>query len=102
MNITTREIKVIAALVVGIIIFAVIMTFNTEVVQKKVYDAKADLVGSNRTISFYTPISAEKVASYSDKDLRYEVSPNGETISVWLGSVNKKVHSNMGYIIEDK
>lgn len=74
---------------------------NMEFVQKKIFDAKADVIGSNRSITFYTQMTGEKLTTYQDKDLRYEVSPNGETISVWLGSINKKVHSNMGYIIED-
>ena len=74
---------------------------NMEFVQKKIFDVKADVIGSNRSITFYAPMTGEKLTTYQDKDLRYEVSPNGETISVWLGSINTKVHSNMGYIIED-
>lgn len=70
-----------------------------EFVQKKVFDVKADLVGSERTVNFYSKIDATKVASYSDKDTRYEV--NNGVISVWLGSQNKKIHSNMDFIIED-
>jgi hypothetical protein len=54
-----------------------------------------------RTITFYSTIDATKVASYSDKDMRYETKPSG-AISVWLGSKSKKVESNLGYIIEDK
>ena len=95
------KIKYAIGLILFIIITAIVLTFNTEITQKKIYDTKADLVGSNRTISFYTPISAEKVISYSDKSLRFETEPNG-VISVWLGSVNKKIKSNMLYIIEDK
>ena len=74
---------------------------NMEFVQKKIFDTKADVIGSNRSITFYAQMTGEKLTTYQDKDLRYEVSPNGDTISVWLGSINKKVHSNMGYIIED-
>ena len=74
---------------------------NMEFVQKKIFDVKADITGSERTISFYSSIDASKVASYSDKDMRYETKPSG-TISVWLGSKSKKVESNMLYIIEDK
>ena len=75
--------------------------FNMEFVQKKVLDVKADITGSERTISFYSQIDATKVASFSDKDMRYETKPSG-AISVWLGSKSKKVESNMLYIIEDK
>ena len=73
---------------------------NMEFVQKKIFDVKADITGSERTVTFYTTVSNEKVASFSDKDMRFEYT-NG-AISVWLGSKNKKVHSNMNYIIEDK
>ena len=73
---------------------------SMEFVQKKIFDVKADITGSERTISFYSQIDATKVASYSDKDMRFEYA-NG-SVSVWIGSKNKKVHSNMNYIIEDK
>ena len=73
---------------------------NMEFIQKKIFDVKADVVGSNRTITFYSNIDATKVASFSDKDMRFETEPNG-TVSVWLGSQNKKVKSNMQYIVED-
>ena len=74
---------------------------NMEFVQKKIFDVKADITGSERTVSFYSQIDASRVASYSDKDMRYETKPSG-AISVWLGSKSKKVESNMLYIIEDK
>ena len=73
---------------------------SMEFVQKKIFDVKADITGSERTISFYSQIDATKVASYSDKDMRYETKPSG-AISIWLGSKSKKVESNMLYIIED-
>lgn len=83
-------------------VLAVIAYFvlNMEFIQKKIFDVKADVVGSNRTITFYSNIDATKVASFSDKDMRFETEPNG-TVSVWLGSQNKKVKSNMQYIVED-
>lgn len=74
---------------------------NMEFVQKKIFDVKADITGSSRIVTFYSNIDATKVASFEDKDMRYETKPNG-TISVWLGSKSKKVESNMYYIIEDK
>ena len=87
--------------VLALCLFIGYFLLNMEFVQKKIFDAKADVIGSNRSITFYAQMTGEKLTTYQDKDLRYEVSPNGETISVWLGSINKKVHSNMGYIIED-
>lgn len=72
-----------------------------EFVQKKIFDVKADVVGTDRTVTFYAKMTGEKVASYSDKDMRFETQPFG-VVSVWLGSQNKKVHSTMEYIIEDK
>lgn len=85
---------VIVLFVVGTVLF-----FNIESVQKKAFDVKADMFGSDRTVTFYAQISKEPVASYTDKDMRYEVKEG--TISIWLGSKNKKVHSSMDFIIED-
>ena len=88
---------------IGILTLCVLIGYfvlNTEFVQKKLFDVKADLVGSHRTVTFYTKVSAEKVASYTDKDMRFEAQPYG-VISVWLGSQNKKVNSTLEYIIED-
>lgn len=97
-----RKLKLFLYSIPVLLIAGIIIFFSVESVQKKVYDVKADLVGSNRTVTFYSPMTGNKISEYSDKDLRYEVSSNGETISVWLGSSNKKIHSNMGYIVEDK
>lgn len=72
-----------------------------EFVQKKLFDIKADALGSARTVTFYSPLTGETISSYSDKDIRYETKPTG-AISVWLGSQSKKVESNLPYIIEDK
>ena len=88
---------VFASLLLTLIAYVLL---NMEFVQKKLFDIKADITGSERTISFYSQIDATKVASYSDKDMRFEYA-NG-SVSVWIGSKNKKVHSNMNYIIEDK
>ncbi len=95
------KLKIYAVLSVFIIALIAYGLLNIEFVQKKLFDVKADLVGSERTISFYSQIDATKVSSYSDKDMRYETKPSG-AISVWLGSKSKKVESNLGYIIEDK
>lgn len=88
-------------LVMTLIVVIVYFLLNMEFIQKKIFDIKADVVGSDRTITFYSTIDATKVATYQDKDTRFEVLPNG-SISVWLGSQNKKILSNMNYIIEDK
>ena len=92
--------KIYAVFAITIIVLIAYALLNMEFVQKKIFDVKADITGSERTISFYTTVSNEKVASFSDKDMRFEYT-NG-AVSVWLGSKNKKVHSNMNYIIEDK
>lgn len=91
--------KVILGIVV-ILVLAVIVFFNVESVQKKVFDIKADLVGTDRTVTFYSKIKGQVVKQYSDKDMRFQVESNG-AISVWLGQEKKKVFSNMDYIIED-
>ena len=95
------KLKIYAVLSVFIIALIAYGLLNMEFVQKKIFDVKADITGSERTISFYSQIDATKVASYSDKDMRYETKPSG-AISVWLGSKSKKIESNLGYIIEDK
>ena len=38
---------------------------SMEFVQKKIFDVKADITGSERIISFYSQIDATKVASHS-------------------------------------
>ena len=93
--------KIYFVLFISVITALAYALLNMEFVQKKVFDIKADITGSERTISFYSQIDATKVASYFDKDMRYETKQSG-AISVWLGSKNKKIESNLGYIIEDK
>ena len=92
--------KIYFTLFIAIISLIAYGLLNMEFVQKKIFDVKADITGSERTVTFYTTVSNEKVAQFSDKDMRFEYT-NG-AVSVWLGSKNKKVHSNMNYIIEDK
>lgn len=91
--------KIIIGIVV-ILVLVVIAFFNIEAVQKKVFDVKADLIGTDRTVTFYSKINGQVVKQYSDKDVRFQVESNG-AISVWLGSEKKKIFSNMDYIIED-
>lgn len=93
--------KIYFVLFIALIAVSAYALLNMEFVQKKIFDVKADITGSERTITFYSQVDSTKVASYSDKDMRYETKPSG-AISVWLGSKSKKVESNMYYIIEDK
>lgn len=85
---------------IAIVLLVVSIFFYMEFVQKKVYDYKADAIGTNRTVTFYS-FTGQPIQTYSDKSMRFESLPTGG-ISVWLGSQNKKVHSNMDYIVEDK
>lgn len=94
-----KTLKYLAYGVIVLFVLGTVLFFNVESVQKKVFDVKADMLGSDRTVTFYAQISKEPVASYTDKDMRYEVKEG--TISIWLGSKNKKVHSSMDFIIED-
>lgn len=96
-----RFFKLVFWSLLGLSIIGGILFFSIESVQKKTYDAKADLVGTPRTVTFYSNMTGEQVKQFSDKSMRFEALPSGG-VSVWLGSVNKKVHSNMNYIIEDK
>lgn len=95
------KLKLWFAVILTIVFLVAIAILNMEFVKKKVFDIKADISGSDRTVTFYSKIDATKVISFSDKDMRYETKPSG-AISIWLGSKNKKVESNMEYIIEDK
>lgn len=75
--------------------------FQMEFVQKKVFDIKADITGSDRIVTFYAKMTGEKVKSFQDKDTRYTKEQDG-SLTVWLGSTKIKVNSNMDYIIEDR
>lgn len=94
MNLVT---KVFIFILIVIMIYAI---FQVESVQKKVYDIKADWVGSDRTVNFYSKQDGTLIKQYKDKDTRFEITPTGE-ISIWLGNQKRKVHSNMDYILED-
>ena len=97
----TTKLKLIGAALLTLALIVIFLFLTAPAVEHKIYNYKADIVGTVRTITFYSPISSEPVKSYSDKDARFEIPPTGG-ISVWLGSQNRKVHSNMPYIIEDK
>lgn len=92
-----RRLKYIS---LAIIVLFVSVFLYMEFVQKKVYDYKADAIGTNRTVTFYS-FTGQPIQTYSDKSMRFESLPTGG-ISVWLGSQNRKAHSNMDYIVEDK
>lgn len=82
-------------------VLSVLIFSGCESMQKKVYDKKADMIGTDRTITFYS-WDGKPIKSFSDKSMRFETSVDGKTVSIWLGDENKKVFSNMFYIIEDK
>ena len=72
-----------------------------ESAQQKVYDLKADTIGTHRVVEVYTE-AGNKVASIEDKSMRFEMV--GErSVRLWLGDKNEKVMiGNMGFIITDK
>lgn len=82
-------------------VFFILLFSGCESVQKKVYDKKADMIGTKRTVTFYA-WNGQPIQSFSDDSMRFETSPDGKTVSIWLGDENKKVFSNMFFIIEDK
>ena len=77
------------------------LIFGTETVQQKVYDTKADLLGTHRVVQVYDEMG-NKVATYEDDDMRFELV--GErSVRLWMGDVNKKVMViNMGVTIADQ
>lgn len=82
-------------------ILLLVLIGGTETVQQKVYDTKADLLGTHRVASVYDEMG-NKVATHEDKDMRFELV--GErSVRLWKGDVNKKVMVvNMGVIIADQ
>jgi hypothetical protein len=84
-------------------LFAVGLFFigSTETVQQKVYDTKADLLGTHRVANVYNEMG-EHVATYEDEDMRFELV--GErSVRIWMGDKNKKVMVvNMGVTIADQ
>lgn len=72
-----------------------------ESTQQKVYDLKADTIGTHRVVEVYTE-AGNKVAIIEDKSMRFELV--GErSVRLWLGDKNEKVMiGNMGFIITDK
>ena len=72
-----------------------------ESAQQKVYDLKADTIGTHRVVEVYTE-AGNKVATIEDESMRFELV--GErSVRLWLGDKNEKVMiGNMGFIITDK
>lgn len=86
-----------------LIIFVLSMTLflvGCESAQQKMYDLKADTVGTHRVVEVYTE-AGDKVATIEDKSMRFELV--GErSVRLWLGDKNEKVMiGNMGFIIRD-
>lgn len=78
-----------------------ILLAGCEQTQQKVYDYKADTIGTHRVVDVYTE-SGDKVATIEDTRMRFELV--GErSVRLWLGDKNEKVMvGNMGFIIRDK
>jgi len=78
-----------------------LVTLGCESTQQKVYDLKADTVGTHRIVEVYTEAAGTKVATIEDKEMRFEMV--GErSVRLWLGDKNEKVMiGNMGFIIRD-
>ncbi len=87
-------------LLVGSVLSMSLLMFGCESAQQKVYDLKADTVGTHRVVEVYTE-AGSKVASIEDKSMRFEMV--GErSVRLWLGDKNEKVMiGNMGFIIRD-
>lgn len=87
-------------LFVGSILSMSLLMFGCESTQQKVYDLKADTIGTHRIVEVYTE-AGSKVATIEDKKMRFEMV--GErSVRLWLGDKNEKVMiGNMGFIIRD-
>lgn len=94
---------IIAMMIVGCFLSlgtVLYFTFGTEAGQKKLYDMKADMIGTERVVSVYAPLGGELIKTYEDEEMRFERKPNGD-ISIWRGSVNKKAYIKGGVVIID-
>lgn len=83
-----------------LLVATLLLLAGCESTQQKMYDLKADTVGSNRVVDVYTE-AGNKVATIEDKNMRFELV--GErSVRLWLGEKNEKVMiGNMGFIIRD-
>ena len=88
-------------LLVASLMVVSLVTLGCESTQQKVYDLKADTVGTHRIVEVYTEAAGTKVATIEDKEMRFEMV--GErSVRLWLGDKNEKVMiGNMGFIIRD-
>jgi len=69
--------------------------------QKSFYDSKADVVGTNRTATVYSTMDGKLLRTFRDKSMVLERQVEGG-VSLWLGSINKKVYIiNATVIVED-
>ena len=97
----STKFKLIAGSIVAFVLVIGIMFMSAENVQQKIYDTKADLLGTPRIAQVYDEMG-NNVAQYEDSDMRFELV--GErSVRIWMGDKNKKVMViNMGVTIEDK
>lgn len=52
------KIKLWFTCILALCTFIVYFLLNMEFIQKKLFDVKTDVVGSHRTVTFYTKVSA--------------------------------------------
>lgn len=94
--------KLYLGLVAVVVAFLGYLIMNINYVEKAMYDRKADIIGSHRTVTFYTTVSNQVVRSFTDKQMRVNYSENSaNSTSFWLGSINRKVTSNLSFIMVD-
>jgi len=88
-------------LLVAMLVMVSLLFAGCESTQQKIYDMKADSVGTHRVVEVYTE-AGDKVATIEDEAMRFELV--GErSVRLWLGDKNEKVMVvNMGVIIKDK
>jgi len=72
-----------------LILFATILA-GCEQAQRSLYDRKADVVGTKRTATVYSPYTGEVLKTIEDESMTFSRSESGG-ISIWLGSKNEKV-----------
>ena len=88
-------------LLVAMLVMVSLLFAGCESTQQKIYDMKADSVGTHRVVQVYTE-AGDLVDTIEDEAMRFELV--GErSVRLWLGDKNEKVMVvNMGVIIKDK
>lgn len=75
--------------------------FTSPMFQKKAHDIKAEVIGTDRTVTIYTEVSGIAVEQYRDPRTRFEVTPGTNFVSFWFDKAGEKLGTNMYFTVRD-